>query len=147
MLHADRRYTGTITGACWMESSKGTPGLSLDIETTDGGFITHVVYFSDKSVKFNRELLEKFGVTAEQIRSGSYMQYELLSYLTGKEVTFQTKAEEYNGKVSIKLAWLAPKTAPTDSRGTGYSVAQMFGGSEEPADTTGANLSDDDIPF
>lgn len=146
MFRADLKYAGTIAKAEWMESAKGTNGLELQIEVADAGVMFHTLWFTDKTKESNAELLAKLGVTREQLRSGTFMQYELPTLLVGKEVGFKTKSETYKDKTQIKVSALWVKSSPTDERGAGYAVASMFGGTEEP-DTTGANLSDDDIPF
>jgi len=142
-LRADVDYTGTVVGAEWIQSQKGTPGLSIHLETEDGSQITHAMWITEKTKSyFERDMTEALGVPVERLQDGAFLQHELPTFLVGREVNFRTKSETYNGTTKIKVAWIGAKR-DVDPRGAAYSVAQMFGGSGD----AGGPITDDDIPF
>ena len=57
-------------------------------------------------------------------RIPSYIEYQLGLDIEGREVSFGTKDEEYNGKHSVKVVWIGKKSDPNLSR----SAARFFGG-------------------
>jgi hypothetical protein len=69
------------------------------------------------------------------LKDPSYIEYQLGLDIEGREVSFGTKDEEYNGKHSVKVVWIGRKTDPNMSR----SAAQYFGGSGDAPRS--------DIPF
>lgn len=148
-LRDGRTYDGVIQKATWIASrAKGTTGLQVDVETPEGDYISHVWWVTEKTKERFAKDMADFGIEEDKLRSGTFLKYELLSMLVGHDVTFTTKAETYNGNTSIKVGFLNAKKGPSDPRGIEYAVASLFGGTEEaPADHTGSNLTDDDIPF
>jgi hypothetical protein len=156
-LRADAKYRGEITFCEWTESRNGTPGLQIDVESTEGS-ISHTWYLTEATLQYFERDMKGFGVTPDQLASGTFMQYELPTVLKGREVSFGTKEEVYNGKNRIKVSWIGAHKAPSDDRGVGYAVAQMFGGTgpkngqtSSPPTSGGGDgvlpIGDDDIPF
>jgi hypothetical protein len=80
---------------------------------------------------------EFLGVDAEKLRDWSYIEYKLALDIEGKEVSFGTKDEEYNGRHSVRVAWIGRKSDPNLSR----SAARYFGGAVDKPAYGG------DIPF
>lgn len=143
-LRADTTYTGTVVGAEWMQSNKGTSGLSIHLETDDGSQITHVLWITPKTKDyFQRDMTEALGVPLEKLSDGPFLQHELPTFLAGREVQFGTKAEVYNGMTKVKVAWIGAKRV-SDPRGAAYSVAQLFGGTVSAPE---GPITEDDIPF
>jgi len=147
MLAPDSKYNGTVTRGDWIESAKGTQGFQVDIETADGDVISHVLWLTEKTQEYFARDMKTLGVTAEKLRSGSYLTHELPSAVCGREITFGTKEEEYKGEFRTKVAWIGEKRE-SNPRGIGFAVAEMFGGAKVPEpDAAGDNIEDDDIPF
>lgn len=136
-MRPDTTYSGTITGAAWVQARKGTPGLQVDLEAEDGQGISHVWWLTHKTKETFEGEMKEFGIKPEQLASGSFLQNELFSVLIGKDVTFATKEEEYQGTKKVKVHWINAGKAPSDPRGIGFAVASLFGG----------EVSEDDIPF
>jgi len=66
-----------------------------------------------------------------------YIEYQVGLDIEGREVSFGTKDEEYNGRRSVKVVWIGKKSDPNLSR----SAAQFFGGNADQLSRSG------DIPF
>jgi hypothetical protein len=64
------------------------------------------------------------GVDAELLKDSGYIEYQLGMDIEGREVSFGTKDEEYNGRHSVKVVWIGKKSDPNLSR----SAARFFGG-------------------
>lgn len=160
MLSPDKRYNGVVTRAEWIESSKGTSGLQLDIETDDGmDHVSHVLWVTEKTKEYFARDMATLGVAEEKLSQGSFLAYELPSVVCGREITFGTHEEEYKGERRVKVAWIGERRA-SNPKGAAFAVAQMFSETDDggmPAkpsakgaaaqDTTGDNLTDDEIPF
>lgn len=142
-LQADRKYDGQITSAAWVVSrNKGTNGLQVDVETPDGDYISHTFWITPRTRDRFAEDMAGFGIDAENLRNPSFLRHEMPTVLIGQEVSFTTKEETYNDKRSIKVAYLNPKTAPSDPRGIEFAVASLFA----PTVAEG-EIGDDDVPF
>ena len=148
-LRANGKYSGTLTGAHWMESQGGTPGLQVDIETDAGEPISHVWWVTPKTLPYFQKAMLDFGVAESDLASGSYMEHQLPAVLTGVDVSFGTVEEIYNGRARIKVNWIGRKKAPSDDRGVGFAVAGMFGGEVTPTPSVApkVEIDDSDIPF
>lgn len=149
MLRAEQKYEGQVVAADWTESSKGTTGFSISIETPDGDQITHVFWITPKSQESFIERMERFGHKREQFSNGSYLTHQFPGEWLGRAVSFGTVEEEYKGERKIKVGWVGPKSAPSDPRGIGYGVAALFGGEAKPQSKPGLDPGafEDDIPF
>ena len=64
------------------------------------------------------------GVDPELLKDPGYIEYQLGLDIEGREVSFGTKDEEYNGRHSVKVVWIGKKSDPNLSR----SAARFFGG-------------------
>jgi hypothetical protein len=142
-LRADQTYSGEIVACNWMESNKGTVGLSIQIVVEEYDQIGHVYWITHKTKDRFAEDMLAFDVTAEQLKNGPFLQHDLPMLLIGRAVSFGTKLEEYKGESKIKTSWIGAKRSPKDERGTGYAVALLFA----PELAQEQKPDDDDIPF
>jgi len=129
-LKADAKYNGKVTdGSHIYVTQTGTLGYQVMLEWEDGDTY-FVIWLTEKNRARASKYFEILGVNAEKLKSQAYLEYQLALDIAGKEVSFGTRTEEYNGKTTIKVAWIGKKFDPNLVRG----AASFFGG-------------DDDIPF
>lgn len=130
MIKADSRYNGTVApGSALYETQTGTLGYQVMLECPEGS-TSFVIWLTDKNRERARKYFEALGVESEKLRDWSYIEYQLALDIEGKEVSFGTKDEEYNGKHSVRVVWIGRKTDPNLSR----SAARYFGGGiDKPA--------------
>lgn len=102
---AGKTYEGTIVKATATESKNGTAGIELQLSNKDAGSIYHTIWLTAATSERAKKTLLEIGV--DQLAFG--MRNFWLNpgeYLEGKEVSFTTKEEEYNGKVRVRVEWL-----------------------------------------
>ena len=63
--------------------------------------------------------------------------YQLGLDIEGREVSFGTKEEEYNGRHSVKVVWIGKQSDPNLSR----SAARFFGGTTGDGEIAGEELA------
>jgi hypothetical protein len=135
MIKADCRYNGIVApGSQLYETQTGSLGYQVMLECPEGSTY-FVIWLTEKNRERARKYFEILGVDPGLLRDSSYIEYQLGLDIEGREVSFGTKDEEYNGKHSVKVAWIGKKTDPNLSR----SAARFFGGSGEATRS--------DIPF
>lgn len=140
-IKAEQKYQGHVReGSCLIESQGGTLGYQVMLECEDGRtFFT--IWITEK----NRERAEKdfrtLGVSTEKLRTPGYIDKQLGLDIVGRAVTFGTKEDDYNGRVTVKVAWIGSHGVDSTKAA---SVAAFFGG--EPVEQT-AIITDSDIPF
>ena len=146
-IKADTKYAGTVaSGSQLFETQTGTLGYQVMLECADGA-TSFVIWLTDK----NRERADKYfrilGVDPQRLKDPGYIEHQLGLDIDGKEISFGTKEETYNGRISVKVSWIGKKSDPNLSRG----AARFFGGNpgdKEDGNPPGASgITDDDIPF
>jgi hypothetical protein len=124
MIKADSRYNGTVApGSQLYETQTGTLGYQVMLECPEGS-TSFVIWLTDKNRERAKKYFEILGVDAEALKDPGYIEYQLGLDIEGREVSFGTKDEEYNGRHSVKVVWIGKKSMPDLSR----SAAQFFGG-------------------
>jgi hypothetical protein len=143
-LQADRKYNGTIAAnSALCESQTGTMSFNINIEC-DGEETQFPIWLTEKNRAKATKYFEIIGADMAKLSSQAYLEYELPVNIVGKEISFGTKDDEYNGKKRVKVAWIGKKTDPNLARG----AASFFGGAPATADTGHDRPIDDtDIPF
>jgi hypothetical protein len=145
-LKADQKYSGVIaSGSSVVESQNGTLSFQVMIECSDGE-TSYPIWLTDKNRDKAVKLFEMLGADTTKLGNSSYLEYELGIAITGKEISFGTKEEEYNGKRRIKVSWIGKKTDPNVYRG----AAKFFGGTGIPVahpDNNHDPITDEDVPF
>ncbi len=133
---ADTKYNGSVgpgSGLC--ESQTGTLGYQVMLECAEGA-TSFTIWFTKKNHDRAKRFFEALGVDQELLKDPGYLEYQLGLDIEGREVSFGTRDEEYNGKHSVRVAWIGRKSDPNLSR----SAARFFGGSvseEAPVDDFG----------
>ena len=116
-------------GSALYETQTGTLGYQVMLECPEGS-TSFVIWLTDKNKERAKKYFEVLGVDPEKLRDWSYIEYQLALDIEGKEVSFGTKDEEYNGKHSVRVVWIGRKSDPNLSR----TAARYFGGNiDKPA--------------
>src|SRR5512138_2983253 len=137
-IRADTKYNGIVRpGSALYETQTGTLGYQVMLECTDGS-TSFVIWLTQKNRDRARKFFEILGVDPERLRDSGYVEYQLGLDIEGREVSFGTKEEEYNGRHSVKVVWIGKKSDPNLSR----SAARYFGASLAAGDLPGG-----DTPF
>ena len=153
-IKPNKRYTGTVTGGQLFESRLNlTPGYQVFIDCEDGQ-TDYIIWLTPGNRKNMTRSFKVLGADMERMSSKSYLLNELAGVITGKEVTFEAKEEEYKGEVKVKVAWIGKVSAASEDELAG-SVAALFGtaakfnGGHDPIDGAGDSsvVDDSDIPF
>ena len=137
MIKPDCRYNGTVApGSQLYETQTGTLGYQVMLECMEGA-TSFVIWLTDKNRERARKYFEILGVGEAMLRDPGYIEYQLGLDIEGREVSFGTKDEEYNGKHNVKVVWIGRKSDPNLSR----CAARFFGGAIDTRDNQG------NIPF
>ncbi len=91
------------------------------LECGDGP-TSFVIWLPQKNRERARRYFDVLGVDPEFLRDSSYIEYQLGLDIEGRELSFGTKEEEYNGKRNVKVVWIGKRTDPNLSR----SAARFF---------------------
>ncbi len=124
MIKPDCRYNGIV--------ATGTLGYQVMLECPEGA-ASFVIWLTDKNRERAKKYFEILGVDESMLRDPGYIEYQLGLDIEGREVSFGTKDEEYNGKHSVKVVWIGKQSDPNLSR----SAARFFGGAGGDAETAG----------
>ncbi len=131
-VKADTKYNGVVApGSQLYETQTGTLGYQVMLECPDGA-TSFVIWLTQKNRDRARRYFEVLGIDPELLKDSGYIEYQLGLDIEGREVSFGTKDEEYNGKHSVKVVWIGKPANPNLSR----SAARFFGGT----------IADGDIP-
>lgn len=134
-LSADTKYNGIVApGSQLYETQTGTLGYQVMLECEDGP-TSFVIWLTQKNRERARRYFEVLGVDPALLKDSGYIEYQLGLDIEGRELSFGTKEEEYNGRRNVKVMWIGKRTDPNLSR----SAARFFGGSE--ADMPGEELA------
>ncbi len=134
-LRADTKYNGTVApGSQLYETQTGTLGYQVMLDSADGA-TSFVIWLTQKNRERARKFFEILGIDPERLKDPGYIEYQLGMVIEGREVSFGTKDEEYQGKHSVKVVWIGKRSDPNLSR----SAARFFGStttdSEIPGET------------
>jgi len=134
-VKADTKYNGTVgSGSQLYETQTGTLGYQVMLECADGS-TSFVIWLTQKNRERAKKYFEVLGIDPELLKDPGYIEYQMGLDIEGREISFGTKNEEYQGKHSVKVVWIGRKSDPNLSR----SAARFFGStitdSEIPGDT------------
>ena len=130
-IKADAKYNGVVApGSQLYETQTGTLGYQVMLECADGP-ASFVIWLTQKNRDRARRYFEVLGVDPDLLKDSGYIEYQLGLDIEGREVSFGTKDEEYNGKHSVKVVWIGKRSDPNLSR----SAARFFGGTTTDGDT------------
>jgi hypothetical protein len=150
-LKADQRYVGTVaSGSGFYQSSKGTPGFQVLINS-EAGTGSYTIWLTKKTKESgNAERdFKALGVSMDSLKDRAYRE-SLGERLKGTEISFGTVLNEYNGKTSVQVNWIASAVEGAEG-GLDGAVAAFFGDTSNPAKAKAAvpgyePPSDDDAP-
>lgn len=144
-LKVDHKYNGTVRdGSGLIETNTGTLGFQIMLECEDGKTF-FVVWLTDKNkARAKKVFTDALNIPEAKLQDAGYIEYSLPQEIVGHEVTFGTKEEEYKGKTTVKVAWLA-KRSSTNGANPAAAAASFFGGVSNGAKDD--PITDDDIPF
>ena len=132
-IKAETKYNGVVApGSQLYETQTGTLGYQVMLECDDGP-TSFVIWLTQKNRDRARRYFEVLGVDPDLLKDSGYIEYQLGLDIEGREVSFGTKDEEYNGKHSVKVVWIGKRSDPNLSR----SAARFFGGTTGDGATAG----------
>jgi hypothetical protein len=136
-IRAEVKYNGIVApGSQLYETQTGTLGYQVMLECGDGS-TSFVIWLTQKNRERARRYFEVLGVDPELLKDSSYIEYQLGLDIEGRELSFGTREEEYNGKRDVKVAWIGKRTDPNLSR----SAARFFGGAIGEGEIAGEELA------
>ena len=137
-IKAETKYNGVVApGSQLYETQTGTLGYQVMLECDDGP-TSFVIWLTQKNRDRARRYFEVLGVDPDLLKDSGYIEYQLGLDIEGREVSFGTKDEEYNGKHSVKVVWIGKRSDPNLSR----SAARFFG-----AAATDGGITGEETPF
>jgi hypothetical protein len=137
-IKADTKYNGVVApGSQLYETQTGTLGYQVMLDCPDGT-TSFVIWLTQKNRERARRYFEALGVDPELLKDSGYIEYQLGLDIEGRELSFGTKEEEYNGRHSVKVVWIGKRSDPNMSR----SAARFFGGT-----TTDGGIPGEETPF
>ena len=137
-IKADARYNGIVApGSQLYETQTGTLGYQVMLECADGS-TSFVIWLTQKNRERAKKYFEVLGVDPARLKDPGYIEYQLGLDIEGREVSFGTRDEEYNGKHSVKVVWIGKRSDPNLSR----SAARFFG-----ATATDGGIPGEEAPF
>ena len=132
-IKPDMKYNGTVgPGSALYETQTGTLGYQVTLECADGS-TSFVIWLTQKNRERARRYFEALGVDPELLKDSGYIEYQLGLDIEGRQLSFGTKEEEYNGRRSVKVVWIGKPSDPNLSR----SAARFFGGTTGDGATAG----------
>lgn len=132
-IKADTKYNGVVApGSQLYETQTGTLGYQVMLDCPDGT-TSFVIWLTQKNRERARRYFEALGVDPELLKDSGYIEYQLGLDIEGRELSFGTKEEEYNGRHSVKVVWIGKRSDPNLSR----SAARFFGGTTGDGATAG----------
>lgn len=139
-----RKYNGIVeSGSGIVESQTGTLSFQVMLSCEDGE-TSFNIWLTEKNRDRALKYFEVLGADTARLSNQPYLEYELPTAIVGKEVSFGTKEEQYNGSAKVKVSWIGKKSDPNVIRG----AATFFGGKvPTPPSAPEAPITDDDIPF
>lgn len=142
MLKIKHKYPGVVRpGSELFESQSGTLGFRVQLECEDGDTYYDIWLTGKNKERARKVFVEALGVDPEQLPNANYLDMQLGLDIAGREVTFVTEEEEYNGKKRVKVAWLFKRSV--SNRSPAKAAASFF----QAANAHGQHITDEDIPF
>ena len=136
-IKADARYNGIVApGSQLYETQTGTLGYQVMLECEDGP-TSFVIWLTQKNRDRARRYFEVLGIDPDLLKDSSYIEYQLGLDIEGREVSFGTKEEEYNGRRNVKGVWIGKRSDPNLSR----SAARFFGATTGDGEIPGEELA------
>lgn len=146
-LKRDNKYSGTITtGSRLISTQSGSLGYQINLICEDGETM-FIVWLTPKNRAKAIKTFEMLGVTRQNLSNRSYLDLQLSIDIEGKEVSFGTREEEYNGKKSIKVSWIGKKSSADPAKDAADFFSQAPASDVQQAEDNGPPIQDEDLPF
>jgi hypothetical protein len=138
-IRPDMKYNGKVgNGSMLIQTEKGSLGYQVMLQCEDGE-TSFTIWMTPRNKDRAIKSFEAMGVDPEKLKEPSYLEYKLAFDIQGKEVSFGTKTEVYNGKSSVKVGWIGKKSEGNMAN----AAASFFGGTVTPVTPS----PDEEIPF
>ena len=145
-LKPDWRYNGTVgCNSQLITTQRGSLGYQVNLRCNDGETL-FVIWLTEKNRKRAAGYFAVLGVPEDKLKSRSYFECQMALDIEGREVSFGTQVEEYNGKQTIKVAWIGKKAAENPAAEAAAFFAGENIGSTTDAAPVSASKEDDDLP-
>lgn len=144
-IRADQTYNGTVTGGSWTRSANGNLGFQIALTCPDGdaGFTIWLTKNTKDMAKRNFQVL---GLSEAQMRDKAFLNYQLPTHIHGREISFTTFNDEYQGKTRVKVKSIGFPVKSVDEAPA--EAASFFGAGTNGGQETGEfQATDDDVPF
>jgi hypothetical protein len=103
-----KRYVGTVaSGSGLYESGSGTLGFQVLLQCEDGA-TDYTIWLTEKNQKRAAEAFTVLGIDPAKLAAPEEFT-KIGREIEGREVSFETDEETYNGKTRIKVKWLSAK--------------------------------------
>ncbi len=136
-IKTDAKYNGIVApGSQLYETQTGTLGYQVMLECEDGPTY-FVIWLTQKNRDRARRYFEVLGIDPELLKDPGYLEYQLGLDIEGREVSFGTKDDDYNGKHNVKVVWIGKRSDPNLSR----SAARFFGATTGDGEIPGEELA------
>lgn len=129
-IRADQQYNGHIENANLYYSNGGTLGLQLHLACDDGK-ISHTLWLTDKTIPRVEETLLRIGVSKDELHNEHALE-NIGEILGGREISFNTVAEDYKGQPVVKVQWLN-KPRKDNGMTPAKMAASLFSGKQAAA--------------
>lgn len=146
MIRDGERYNGEVS-ACsglFQSPTKGTVGFAFSVRPNgEDKELPYIIWLKpeEKSIKRAKDEFSILGITTDHLASASYMEHRAPEAIMGRPVSFTAKAEEFEGRTTMKAAFLGRQR----SQSLASEVAAMFGG--EPTERSSEQPNDEPSPF
>jgi len=150
-LKPEHRYNGVVgPNSQLITTQRGSLGYQVNLVCEDGE-TCFVIWLTEKNRSRALGYFAVLGVPADKLQSKTYFDLQLGLDIEGREISFGTQVEEYNGESKIKVAWIGKKAAENPAA----EAAAFFSGkasapSAPVASSAGGNgrtVPEDEIPF
>lgn len=147
-LKPDWKYNGTVgPNSSFITTQRGSLGYQVNLICEDGE-TSFVIWLTEKNRKRAAGYFAVLGVLEDNLKSKSYVEFQMALDIEGREVSFGTQVEEYNGKQQIKVSWIGKKSTENPAAEAAAFFSGDGGSSGAGASEPSAPAAkDEEIPF
>jgi hypothetical protein len=142
------KYNGTVgPNSSLITTQRGSLGYQVNL-VCDDGETSFVIWLTEKNRKRAAGYFDVLGIPADKLKSKSYFEFQMALDIWGREVSFGTQVEEYNGKQQTKVSWIGKKSTESPAAEAAAFFAGDGGSSSAGASAPAVPaVKDEDIPF
>ena len=133
-VKADQKYEATVKSALFSVNDKGTLGLGMNYDTSDGP-IAKTWYVTENTVeRLKKTLAECFGVADEQLQDQSFLDGGVNDFLRDRPCSITTEVakdtngnpwKDKHGNTYASVQWMNPSRL--GKKATGQSLVKLAG--------------------